>query len=72
MVAYKFYWHDDGEGPQLFGVLPERRTNPKRITTESVMNWVKSAIGEGLKADKVFFTPVEIRKEDLTRWHLDR
>ena len=41
MVAYEFYWHDEGKGYELLGVLPERRKNPARITKNSVMNGEK-------------------------------
>jgi hypothetical protein len=44
MVGYEFYWHDPINGYQLIGVLPERRRNPKRITKESVLNWVKNIL----------------------------
>jgi hypothetical protein len=60
MVAYEFHWHDETEGSHRIGVLPERRTDPKRITKESVINWVKSVVGDDLEADKLSFTQVEI------------
>ena len=41
MIAYEFYYDDPIKGCQLIGVLPERRTNPARITQESVLNWAK-------------------------------
>ncbi len=60
MVAYEFHWHDEVEGSHLIGVLPERRTDPKRVTKESVINWVKSVVGDDLETEKLSFTQVEI------------
>jgi hypothetical protein len=37
MVCYEPYWRDPIKGYQLIGVLPERRTNPKKTKKKSVL-----------------------------------
>ncbi len=39
MLAYEFYWRDEGGTQHLIGVLPERRKDSERITEESILNW---------------------------------
>lgn len=56
MVAYEFYWRDDKGKNHLIGILPERRKNPERITSESIMNWVRLVTD----AKDVFFIPIEM------------
>lgn len=60
MLAYKFYCLDPTMGYQLFGLLPERRRDMKRITHESIMNWGKALIGENIDCGGVFFINTEI------------
>ena len=55
MVAYEFYWRDSVEGYQHIGTLPERRMNPARITEESVMNWAREILGDGIDFNRIFF-----------------
>ena len=62
MVAYEFYWLDEIGDSHLVGILPERRRNPNRINDESIMNWVKKVIGNGIKADDIFFSKVNINE----------
>jgi hypothetical protein len=62
MVAYEFYWRDETGDAHLVGILPERRKNSNRITNESIMKWVKKVIGNGLKADDIFFSKVNINE----------
>jgi hypothetical protein len=62
MVAYEFYWRDPIKGYQLIGTLPERRKNPLRITPESIMNWVRTILGENMDSDDIFFTTITIDK----------
>jgi hypothetical protein len=39
MLYYQIYWHTDGKD-ELLAILPERRRDPKRINSQSVMNWI--------------------------------
>ncbi len=58
MRAYEFYRHDR-QGDHLIAILPERRINPKeRITRESVINWIKSVVGDVDLTD-IYFVNVE-------------
>ncbi|PIV21683.1 MAG: hypothetical protein COS40_07070 [Deltaproteobacteria bacterium CG03_land_8_20_14_0_80_45_14] len=70
MVAYEFYWRDPIKGLELIGVLPERRRNPIRITSESVMNWGKKVLGENSGLDNIFFVQVTIDNttDDILRF----
>lgn len=62
MVAYEFYWRDELGDAHLVGILPERRKDPNRINDESVMNWVKKIIGNGMTAKGIFFSKVNINE----------
>jgi hypothetical protein len=46
MVAYEFYCRDGTGKVHLFGILPERRKNPQRITKDSALNWGWKVIGD--------------------------
>ena len=61
MVAYEFYLRDE-KGDKLFGVLPERRKDPKRITTESIMNWgIILSERAGIDTNSIYFIQVEMQ-----------
>jgi hypothetical protein len=60
MVAYEFYWRDEIGETYLVGILPERRKDPNRITEDSIMNWVKNIIGDGIEINDIFFSRVTI------------
>jgi len=60
MVAYEFYLRNDKGMEHLVGILPERRRDSKRITRESVMNWVKELLGNNGAPMKIFFIRVEV------------
>ena len=55
MKGYELYRRDPIKGYQLIGVLPERRSNSKRITKESVTNWGKIYFGKNLEENDMFF-----------------
>jgi len=47
MMAYKVYLCDDKmNASELIGVLPERRTDLKRIDIESVVKWSEAVFGQ--------------------------
>ena len=58
MKGYELYWRNPTKGYQLIGVLPERRSDPKRITKESVMNWGKIYFAKNLKENYMFLFQV--------------
>jgi hypothetical protein len=60
MIVYEFYYLDPIEGCQIFGVLPERRKNPARITQDSVINWGIKYFGNILDINDIFFIQVTI------------
>ena len=60
MVAYEFYLRSDKGREHLVGILPERRRDSKRVTRESVMNWVRELLGNNHDSMKIFFVEVEV------------
>lgn len=62
MEAYEFYWRDSQGKDHLIGILPERRKDPKRITSNSIMNWVKKILGESTDSNNIFFIAIKIDK----------
>ena len=58
--AYEFYRRNSKGKEHLIGILPEKRKNSDRITTESIMNWVRKMLGGNPDAKNVFFTEVEV------------
>jgi hypothetical protein len=60
MTAYEFYWEDLEGRPHFFGILPERRKKPERITHESVMNWGRMVLGNRAGIRKIYFVQVEV------------
>jgi hypothetical protein len=43
----------------LIGILPERRTDPERMTKNSVLNWGWRVIGNNSGVDNIYFVKVE-------------
>jgi len=62
MVAYEFYWRDPIKGYQIIGKFPERRTDPVRITQESIINWGKKILGENVDTNDIFFIKITMDK----------
>jgi hypothetical protein len=60
MIAYEFYWRDEIGTEHLVGILPERRKNLRRITKESILNWVWMVIGDNLDGNNIYFVQVEL------------
>jgi hypothetical protein len=60
MIAYEFYWVDKRRESHFFAILPERRKNSDRITKESIMKWGKMVISDNKKAEKFYFSRVEV------------
>jgi hypothetical protein len=59
MVAYEFYWRDETERTHFIGLLPERRGNPERITSDSILNWGRKVIGNPSDLNNIYFVQVE-------------
>jgi hypothetical protein len=56
--AYEFYLRHPSKGHQWKGILPERRRNSKRVSTETVRKWGRRLIGKGMDPSEVFFIHV--------------
>ena len=63
MTAYEFYWRDEIKGFELVGVLPEGRTNPKRISEESIVRLGRKHIGKHTDARRLLFVQVNVNSE---------
>ena len=59
MVAYESYSRNGKGEEHLIGILPEKRKNSDRITTESILNWVR-ILGGHADVKNIFFIEVEV------------
>ncbi len=66
MVAYKLYLYDKVEGYKLFGILPERRKGPERITKESVLKWGRMLLGDSADDKKITFKQMIVENVHLS------
>ncbi len=75
-VCYEFYLHSETEGDKLIGILPERRSQPERTGLDAVVGWFKSAFGDALDLENVYFVVTaygesedgkHIKKEEILR-----
>ena len=57
MQGYKFYWYDDVQGYQFVRSMTERRTDPKRITDESIMNLARKVFGAHVDVGRILVVP---------------
>jgi len=60
MTVYEFYYSNNKGEEHLIGILPERRKDPDRITTGSIMNWVRKMLGDKPGTKNIFFIKVEV------------
>jgi hypothetical protein len=58
MVAYAFYLFEDIEKIHFVVLLPEKRNNPKRITQESIFNYMRTILGREADVDNLFFIEI--------------
>ena len=60
MIAYEFYRRDEEKGEMLIGILPERRKDLKRITQESIMNWIRKTLGDQEDIQNIYYQEVKL------------
>jgi len=62
MIAYEIYSFDPNEEDKVYflGILEERRSDPLRITRESILNFARKVIGNILKENSLYFNQVEV------------
>ena len=60
MLVYELYYFDEKKGYELIGVLPERRRDPARITSHSVMNWGRVLLSANSENRSFFFKRLTI------------
>jgi hypothetical protein len=68
MLAYELYTFNKKEGYEFFGVLPERRKNPTRMTENSVMSWGKTLLGDNVDSKNMFFKRVILDNNGRILW----
>jgi len=66
MVAYKVYCREKGGKEHFIGILPERRTNPKRMTKNSVLNWGRRVVADNSGVNNIYFVKVDVQTSNLT------
>ena len=60
MVAYEFYFRDEGGREHLIGILPERRRKPVRITKDAILRWGRNRIGDHADIKDIHFVPLKM------------
>lgn len=60
ILAYEFYVYDEMEGLHSIGILAERRTDPLRITHESIMKWGKMLACDNEDVNNICFVQIKI------------
>ena len=55
MTIYEFYSIDNAGHHEFFGILPERRKDPRRITKKSIMNWGRLAVCDPNYEKEIYF-----------------
>lgn len=60
MVAYELYYCDKSGKERLIGILPERRTNLKRMTKNSILNWGRRVVGNNSGDTNIYFVKVDV------------
>ena len=60
MLGYQFYCLDDKGKDHLIALLPERRSDPERITDRSIINWAREVIGNGCFGRRIHFVRVNM------------
>jgi hypothetical protein len=70
MLVYELYIFNLNKGYELIGVLPERRKNPMRITTESIVRWGRMLLDDDLDSTDILFGPIAIESlAEGVLWH---
>jgi hypothetical protein len=60
MIAYEFYWYNPEKGYELLGILPERRSDPNRISKKSIMNWSEKVFSGAVSPNDITFIQVKM------------
>jgi len=63
IVAYEFYFRDPVRGYQFVGILPERRTDQKRVNKDSIRRWGTKLTGKTTSSKGLCFTKVIIDRD---------
>jgi len=60
MIAYEFYCRLKTGAEQLIGILPERRRDSKRVSRQSIMNWIAKILPDYSNAasNEIYFIRV--------------
>ncbi len=63
MLSYEYFWLDETGEAHIIGMMPERRQDSRRITKESVMQWLRVLLGESIDPDNFFFSQIKIDED---------
>jgi len=63
MLVYELYAFNKTKGCELIGVLPERRSDPQRVTKESILNWGQKYFGIHLNLAGMYLIEVKINMD---------
>jgi hypothetical protein len=61
MVAYEFYCRLNTGAEQWIGILPERRRDSKRVSRQSIMNWIVKVLPDysNTESNEIYFIRVK-------------
>jgi hypothetical protein len=62
VVAYAFYMFEDIEKIHFIVLLREKRKNSKRITHESILNYMRTILGNQADVDNLFFIELTVNE----------
>jgi len=60
MFVYRIYYFEEEDKIRFIGLLAEKRKNPKRITKESIFNYVRAILGHEANEDKIYYFQVTL------------
>ncbi len=60
MFVYRIYYFEEEDEIRFIGLLAEKRKNPKRITKESIFNYVRTILGHEVNDDKIYYFQVTL------------
>jgi hypothetical protein len=63
IIAYEFYFRDPVKGYEFLGILPERRTDGKRVNKDSIRRWGTKLTGRSKDSKWLCFTKVIIDRD---------
>jgi len=60
MIVYEYYWRDGEDTQHFIGLLPERRRDSERITPESILDLLRSNVGNMPEIRNIYYVQIEM------------